>query len=605
MTKADVGFESVRDMVPNLASAPFLHEFLHYINDLRSGTVSLLPSLGAVIPFMEYELNCRGFRKTTWDGHAPVPFQTGSLVLADSGDGKTTGVALYKKVHHQMRVLSGAVSITPGTQDLTHPGVVPFKSTEAGAFTFAKARYVDPEDPATHDLPPDIERGVSPFILYTDEATALFRKMVAGSDGLSEFFNDVMTGSNYEKGTQKMYQDWDGEGVPIFRLVNPCCSSLFMAPLSAVTLGGFFDAATAVSGFLGRQLVFLSTEADYTANIAHLEQMLSGSMEDIEAREAQLRQAREADQESMANTLGTWVDGLAQRARAGNRLIGFTPHGHRAMAEQRLWTSRQIQRIAQLPDSVGKTVQNLFLKRVDVHVATIAGFYATLNATPVRDTPFMADASHVLPAAKLVMGRYECLVELLHKGILDGKSVDPQRDRLRERILDRLLAEKAAGNKVLKRRDLLQGANGKNRQVFENAIDDLTDAEQVLTYDNKRKGRGSVRLVALASEADFFVAHLKAEYGVAYEDIVADPTAEGQAREAEAAQKERYEARRGQLLELGLTNKKGVLTFSMYQKIEALVEASLDGHFEWQGKQVEWPFEWCSPQQRHARNPLS
>jgi hypothetical protein len=592
MEKHAVGFASVRDMIPGLKDAPFLHEFLHYIDDLTGGTASLLPQLGIVIPFMQYELNCRGFRQATWRGHDPAAFQMGSLILADSGEGKTTGVSLYQRIHYEMRQASGSVSASGTVPDRTHPGVVPFKNTEAGAFTFAKACYVDPEKP---DVPAELGKGIAPFILFTDEATGLFQKLANGDD-LADFFNDVMTGASTQKNVKKLMDDWDGEGVPAWRLINPRCSSVLMAPLEAVRLGGTFDAKVAVSGFLGRQFLFPSEGVDHAATIKLLKAELEESVAHVKAREAKVRAAREADRAAMVGTLTAWTKGLNRRAIAGHRIVDFTDCGAHAMLGERLRTQEEAERVQALPAGVSRAARKLFLKRVDVAIATIAGFYATLSATPASDKPFQTTEAHVKVAASLVRSRYAVMQRLIEQGLLDGKSADPQRDRLRERLFERLHQEKARGNLIVKRRDLLQRSCGKNRQVLDNAIDDLVDAEDVLFYDNGAKGRYSVRLLALSSETEAFAKHLKDEYGVELD---------GYGRlDDSAALEARYAERAPVLAERGMGNRKGKLTLSIYQKLEELAKASPDGRFEYKGQTHEWPLEWCSPEQRKARNPL-
>lgn len=198
-----------------------------YENNSR---MSPVVTLGAAIPFLQYELNARGFVVDTGGGQR-LPPSILSLIIAPSGVGKST---TWRRLL-QLRKDATDVEIHEGQIGLD-------ASTTAGVADELIARY-------------DEKENLSPGVLFADEfgrTLGAVKERGGKARDLPQFLNSIFMGASVQTALARR----PGESSPNSRTVrNPRVSGCAFTVHSLLRRGNLIDEDMATNGFLARLLV--------------------------------------------------------------------------------------------------------------------------------------------------------------------------------------------------------------------------------------------------------------------------------------------------------------------------------------------------------------
>jgi hypothetical protein len=192
-------------------------------------------SLGTAIPFLQYELNARGFTVEVGSDGKEAPFSTFALVLAPSGFGKS-GVA--DKLNAIRKEAMQA--IRSAHEPYRHEGQIPIDGTTAGVTDGLIARYDEAQD-------------ITPAWFFTDEIAKAFGGMQnrsGRSADLPEYFNSWLSGTD----GGRLLKDNE------VMVRNPRISGLGYTVIKTLKDNGFTE-GIASGGFLARCMVLLDDAA--------------------------------------------------------------------------------------------------------------------------------------------------------------------------------------------------------------------------------------------------------------------------------------------------------------------------------------------------------
>ncbi len=192
--------------------------------------MSPVVSLGAAIPFLQYELNVRGFLVDTGGGQV-LPPSILSLIVAPSGVGKST---TWRRLL-EIRKLATGREIHEGQIGLD-------ASTTAGVADEIIARY-------------DEQENLSPGLFFADEfgrTLGAVKERGGKAKDLPQFLNSILMGASVQTALARR----PGESRPNSRTVrNPRVSGCGFTVHSLLQRGNLIDEDMATNGFLARLLV--------------------------------------------------------------------------------------------------------------------------------------------------------------------------------------------------------------------------------------------------------------------------------------------------------------------------------------------------------------
>lgn len=179
--------------------------------------------VGASIPFLQYELNSRGFHVNV--GQGPLPFSLFALIVTDSGLGKSS----LWRILQEVRTVSSSLP----DASLEHEGLLELDGSTAGLMESLEGRY-------------DSRRDITPALLSSDEIGSMLanagHKHGKAADTFS-YLNTMLVGDT----KQEVLRD------KTRKVTNPRLSGCgFMTSASL----GLLTEEIVIAGFFARMSIF-------------------------------------------------------------------------------------------------------------------------------------------------------------------------------------------------------------------------------------------------------------------------------------------------------------------------------------------------------------
>lgn len=409
--------------------------------------MSPVVALGSAIPFLQYELNSRGFQVELGGGRQ-LPFSIMSLVVAPSGTGKST---TWHKLN-ELRAAATELTRSPH-EPYVHEGEVGLDGSTAGVGDEMVGLY-------------DEALNISPALLYADEMSRTFASIHgrgSKSQDLPQFLNTVLMGTTSKTSLRKKNSKGDGGSRVV---VNPRVSGCGYTVLAALREGILTD-EMASTGFLARLLVLA---------VADDQAQMSTFAWDRKPFDPEVWNSCVQNYMAWLNRLDLW--------KANEDYVFTTDEGAQS-------TFRTLHEYCNEEFVQSSEALRSYLNRAVDKAAFIGALYASFRGSRVIET---VDAE---PAMNVVLESFSSLRGVVEDADIGNATDDYERkaNKHHEAALKALAimgeeglspAQFVAANRPKKLRGRGVGSVGTNKrevlQVLENFIESLDDGEPPVTY---------------------------------------------------------------------------------------------------------------------------